>query len=65
LAVWRPASFSGYVMPVPTMSRATPPWGLLPVAWGLVAAVAAALVVRRATRPPPASVIDRAPGRPT
>lgn len=45
-----------------TMSRPAPPLGLLPVAWGLLAAIAALLVGSWLGRPPAPAVIDRALG---
>ncbi|MCY1008058.1 hypothetical protein OV079_21365 [Nannocystis pusilla] len=38
------------------------PFGVLPVAWGLVAAIAGALVGTALSRPPPAHVVTRALG---
>jgi SSS family solute:Na+ symporter len=45
-----------------TMSLPAPPLGLLPVAWGLLAAIGGLLVGSWLGRPPPAAVIERALG---
>lgn len=47
-----------------TMSLEAPALGLLPVAWGLAAAIGALVVVSWRTRPPPPAVVDRVLGRP-
>jgi hypothetical protein len=44
------------------MSLPAPPLGLLPVAWGLLAAIGGLLVGSWLGRPPPAAVIERALG---
>ncbi|MCA9711076.1 MAG: sodium:solute symporter family protein [Myxococcales bacterium] len=45
-----------------TMGQPAPPWGLLPVAWGLLAAIVALVVGSGLTRPPSPAVVERALG---
>ncbi|MEX1362202.1 MAG: sodium:solute symporter family protein [Nannocystaceae bacterium] len=67
---WRRATAAGAMASIvvgnavllATMALPAPPLGLLPVAWGLMAAIAAFVAVSRISRPPPPAVIERALG---